>query len=160
MRNQLLGTLYRLAYPLARLWWRFWAPVRIGVRAIVLDAEDHVLLVRHAYGNEGWGFPGGAPQRREALADTARREVWEETGLRVQVERFHGLFDTFVEGKSDHVALFVCRAAPGAHPTPCSPEIVSTGFFSQTALPNGTSHGTKRRLAELSRQAQANWGPW
>jgi ADP-ribose pyrophosphatase YjhB (NUDIX family) len=160
MLNQLLGTFYRLVYPLARLWWHVWVPVRIGVRAIVLDAEDNVLLVRHTYGHEGWGFPGGAPRRREALANTARREVWEETGLRVQVERLHGIFDSFVEGKSDHVALFVCRAGAGAHPTPTSPEILTTGFFSPAALPTETSGGTRRRLAELSGQAQACWGPW
>lgn len=160
MRNRLLGTFYRLAYPFARLWWRLWAPVRIGVRAIVLDAEGNVLLVRHTYGNEGWGFPGGAPKRREALANTARREVWEETGLRVEVERLHGIFDTFVEGKSDHVALFVCRAASGARPAPSSPEIVAAGFFNLTALPTGTSNGTHRRLAELSEATQGWWGEW
>jgi ADP-ribose pyrophosphatase YjhB (NUDIX family) len=160
MRNRLLGTLFRLAYPLARLWWRLWAPVRIGVRAVVLDAEDKVLLVRHTYGNEGWGFPGGAPKRREALADTARREVWEETGLSVHVERLHGVFDSFVEGKSDHVALFVCRASAAQQPAPSSPEIGATGFYSLMALPDGTSAGTRRRLAELSGRVQGCCGPW
>lgn len=47
MRRTLLAKLYHHAYPLARLWWRIVAPVRIGVRTIVLDSQGRVLLVRH-----------------------------------------------------------------------------------------------------------------
>jgi ADP-ribose pyrophosphatase YjhB (NUDIX family) len=160
IRRKLLGSLYRFAYPLARVWWRLIAPVRIGVRAVVLDAQGRVLLVRHAYGSEGWGFPGGAPGRLEKLEDTARREVWEETGVRCQVERLLGVYDSFVEGKSDHVALFVCRTIETDAVRPASAEIVAAGFFAPDALPEGTSSGTQRRLAELQALRQGYWGLW
>lgn len=160
MRHQLVGRFYGLAYPLARLWWRWRSPVKIGVRVVVLDAIDRVLLVRHAYGSEGWAFPGGGPRRREPLAVTAMREVREETGVECQVERLLGIYDSFVEGKSDHVALFLCRAAAGAHPTPSSPEIVQTAFFPFSDLPDGTSPGTRRRLAEYAANQPAAWGWW
>lgn len=159
-RRTFLGSLYHFAYPLARLWWRVAAPVRIGVRAIVLDAQGRVLLVRHAYGSEGWGFPGGAPGRLEKLEDTAQREVWEETGVRCQVERLLGIYDSFVEGKSDHVALFVCRTVEAAIARPVSAEIVAAGFFALDALPNGTSSGTRRRLAEMQALPQSYWSLW
>lgn len=159
-QRTLLGSLYYYAYPLARLWWRVTAPVRIGVRAIVLDAHGRVLLVRHAYGSEGWGFPGGAPGRLEKLEDTARREVWEETGVRCQVERLLGIYDSFVEGKSDHVALFVGSAVGTETVRPVSAEIVAVDFFALDALPEGTSSGTRRRLAELQSLRQSHWGLW
>lgn len=159
MKRKLLATLYHYVYPLARLWWKFAAPVKIGVRAIVLDASGRVLLVRHAYGHEGWGFPGGGPGRLEPLEETARREVWEETGVRCRVERLLGVYDSFVEGKSDHVALFVCTAET-AQPKPVSAEILETGFFSQQALPSGASSGTLRRLAELRSSQRSYWGTW
>ncbi len=160
MVNRLLATLYRYAYPLARLWWTVRAPVRIGVRAVVLDSQQRVLLVRHSYGTEGWGFPGGGPGRRERLADTAVREVWEETGIRSQVQRLHGLYDSFAEGKSDHVALFVCQADGDAQPVPVSAEIVACGFFPVDDLPPEASEGTRRRLAELQVEAPALWSLW
>lgn len=159
-QRTLLGSLYYHAYPLARLWWRVTAPVRIGVRAIVLDTHSRVLLVRHAYGSEGWGFPGGAPGRLEKLEDTARREVWEETGVRCQVERLLGIYDSFVEGKSDHVALFVASAVGTETVRPVSAEIVAAGFFALDGLPEGTSSGTRRRLAELQSVGQGYWGLW
>lgn len=160
MRNQLLATLYRFMYPVARLWWMVRAPVRIGVRGVVLDPDGRVLLVRHSYGSEGWGFPGGGPGRRERLADTIVREVREETGVRCQVEQLLGVYDSFHEGKSDHVALFVCSAVQGSQPQPASPEIVACGFFSLNDLPPQASQGTRRRLAELQAGAPAHWGMW
>lgn len=160
MRNQFLATLYRFLYPLARVWWTLRAPVRIGVRGIVLDQEGRVLLVRHSYGSEGWGFPGGGPGRRERLADTIVREVREETGVRCQVEKLLGVYDSFAEGKSDHVALFVCRVATSPQPWPASPEIVSCAFFSMDDLPPQASLGTRRRLAELQTGDSARWGLW
>ena len=33
-------------------------PISLGVRAIAVDADDKVLLVRHGYVS-GWHFPGG-----------------------------------------------------------------------------------------------------
>lgn len=159
MRRKLLATVYHYAYPLARLWWRVAAPVKIGVRAVVLDPDGRVLLVRHAYGYEGWGFPGGGPGRLEPLEETAQREVWEETGVRCRVDRLLGVYDCFVEGKSDHVALFVCMTET-AQPRPVSAEILATGFFSQEALPSGVSSGTLRRLAELRSPLRSYWGEW
>ena len=158
LRRSLLAHLYHLAYPVVRLGWRITAPVKLGVRAVVLDEDDRVLLVRHAYGWEGWSFPGGAPQRREQLADTAVREVWEETGVRCEVQRLLGVFDSFREGKSDHVALFLCRAAGQPHPRAVSAEITACHFFALHALPE-LAAGTQQRLAEL-RTARSYWGFW
>lgn len=158
MPRRWLSWVYRWAYPLARLWWRQTAPVRIGVRTLVLDPQGRVLLVRHAYGDEGWSFPGGAPRRRETLAQTAVREVWEETGVRCRVERLLGLYDSFVEGKSDHVALFICASQDTAA-QPASAEIAAAGFFDPAMLPADAARGARRRLAEMQ-TSDSRWGQW
>jgi len=158
LRRALLGRAYRLAYPVVRQGWRITAPVKLGVRAVVLDEAGRVLLVRHAYGSEGWGFPGGAPQRREQLVDTATREVWEETGVRCQVQRLLGIFDSFAEGKSDHVALFLCATQGQAQAQAVSAEIIACRFFALDALP-AISAGTRQRLAEMQ-TTRSFWGIW
>src|SRR4029079_10929997 len=61
------------------------------VSVLVFDANDRVLLVRHAEGND-WTTPGGMIEPYETPADAAVRETWEETGLFVELTRIVGVF--------------------------------------------------------------------
>jgi len=61
-----------------------------GVRVAVFDDAGRVLLVKHKYEAEGreiWMLPGGAIEDGETSIDAAIREVLEETGLIVSVDR-------------------------------------------------------------------------
>jgi len=58
--------------------------VREGVRALLLDRDDRVLLARMvepATGEEWWVTPGGGVDPGEAPERALRRELHEETGL-------------------------------------------------------------------------------
>jgi ADP-ribose pyrophosphatase YjhB (NUDIX family) len=58
--------------------------VRAGARALLLDPEDRVLLVRFVNpetGEEFWATPGGGIDPGETLEEALRRELREETGL-------------------------------------------------------------------------------
>lgn len=59
---------------------------RLGV-SVGLWRGDEVLLIRRGGETFGglWSFPGGHVEWGESLADAARREVFEETGLRAQL---------------------------------------------------------------------------
>lgn len=125
-------------------------PLTIGVRIIVRDEAQRVLLVRHTY-TPGWHFPGGAVDKRETAADAAVRELREEALIEaVTPPRLVGIYLSLTQKKSDHILFYEAgewRKADGkARPL----EIAETGFFSADALPKGTTGGTRRRLAELS----------
>jgi 8-oxo-dGTP pyrophosphatase MutT (NUDIX family) len=58
--------------------------VRPAARALVLDPEGRVLLVRFINpdtGEQFWTTPGGGIDPGESLEDAVRRELREETGL-------------------------------------------------------------------------------
>ena len=52
----------------------------LGGARVRLAREDQLLLVSNR-GEHGWDVPGGALEPGESLAETARREVREETGI-------------------------------------------------------------------------------
>lgn len=74
--------------------------IKIGVGALVRDEAGRVLLVKHCYHSywyDKWILPGGMLEAGETLADGARREVLEETGLEVSIGRHLITFDRIVK---------------------------------------------------------------
>ena len=136
----------RLIYGLRRIPLRIARPTRLGVRTLVFDPDDRVLLIRHSY-RGGWHLPGGGVRRWETAADAAVRETHEETGVEItRLGPLIGLYANFQIGYSDHVALFAAQEwRPG---TADSLEITDMDFFPLDTLPDGTSPPTGRRLAE------------
>ena len=61
--------------------------------AWIEDPTNGVLLVRQAAGLKLWTLPGGKVKRGESLVNALKREVREETGLRVEVGSLLGVLD-------------------------------------------------------------------
>jgi 8-oxo-dGTP diphosphatase len=78
--------------------------------AIIFDAEGRVLLC-HRRDMDAWNLPGGGLEIGELPTECAIREVSEETGLEVIVERLVGVYGK--PGRSELVFAFVCRITGG-----------------------------------------------
>ena len=65
----------------------------VSVMAWIEDADQRVLLVRQAAGLRFWTLPGGKVKRGESLVRALKRELYEETGLRVEVGSLLGVLD-------------------------------------------------------------------
>ncbi|BAX96080.1 NUDIX hydrolase [Mycobacteroides stephanolepidis] len=87
----------------------------VSVAGIVFDDDDRVLVIRRD-DNGHWEAPGGVLELGESFEDGVRREVLEETGLEVSVERLTGVYKNLTHGI---VALvYRCRPVRGdTHPT-------------------------------------------
>ena len=60
----------------------------VGAMALIQDDHGRVLVLEHTYRrNLPWGLPGGWLKHAESPEAGLVREVWEETGLRVRVDR-------------------------------------------------------------------------
>jgi hypothetical protein len=69
-----------------------------------------------------------------------------------------GVYSNFFEGKSDHVAVFVCgdASAPGE----TDREIAQHGWFDPEDLPTEVSPGTGRRVREYLSGGGPYVGRW
>jgi 8-oxo-dGTP pyrophosphatase MutT (NUDIX family) len=141
------------------LYWRLARGMTLGVRAVVLDRDNRVFLVRHSYVT-GWYLPGGGVEVGETFLESLRRELMEEGRIELTDEPvLHGVFLNSHVSRRDHVAVYVVRQFRQDRLPEPNREIVESGFFDLAALPDDTTPGTRRRIAEvLGGKAQiATW---
>jgi 8-oxo-dGTP pyrophosphatase MutT (NUDIX family) len=149
--------------PLLRRFFHTWfllhRGMTLGVRAVVLDADNRVFLVRHSY-VVGWYLPGGGVDLGETMEAAMRRELKEEGDIDLTGEaELHGIFLNSHVSRRDHVAVYVVRHFRQDRLPEPNREIIECGFFDVAELPEGTTPGTRLRIAEIldGRPAIATW---
>lgn len=114
-----------------------------GVAGVLRDERGQVLLQRNWHGE--WSLPAGAVEPGESPAQAVAREVHEETGLHVRVERLLGIVGgsrcrlTYPNGDQvEYVStVFECRRVSG--------ELLASG--EETSLLRWFAIGAMPRLA-------------
>ena len=138
----------RISARLMHIYFRFARPMTLGVRAIVADSENRILLVRHTYVS-GWHLPGGGVETGESMLEALVREVEEEGAVRMRAPAIlHGMFFNRSASPRDHVAVYVVRDFEVLGVRAPDHEIAEAGFFPRHAMPDGVTRATLARLAE------------
>jgi 8-oxo-dGTP diphosphatase len=90
----------------------------IGAGAIsaVVDENGRLLMVQRTDDGE-WSLPGGFTHLGENAAHTAEREVFEECGIHIQIERLLGIFSqsqpwVYPNGDQTQTVAAIFRARP------------------------------------------------
>jgi len=105
---------------------------QVFAAAIIFNAENKILLVKMTYQRiHPWGLPGGSLEYSETPEVGVVREVHEETGLEVEVEKLL-LVKTWTP---DKVGLYyLCTVKAGTFQP--SDEVSEYGYFSMADLPD------------------------
>ena len=115
-----------------------------GVTAVVFDDHDRVLLVRRS-DTGAWALTTGCLEPGEQPAAGAAREVQEETGVTVRVERLVSVesLDLATAPNGDQIWWlnlgFRCRWVSGS-PHAADDESLEAGWFEVAALPELPPH--------------------
>lgn len=103
--------------------------------ALVRDEQGRVLLVQRGKDPEAgrWSIPGGKVEAGECLAETAAREVAEETGIDVRVgQEVYQLTFPIGDGRSFEIHDFVAEPIGGT--LRAGDDAADVGWFTPDAI--------------------------
>jgi len=126
---------------------------KVAVGAVVGNDKGEILLIKRS--DSGiWLYPTGWADIGYSPSEVAVKEVREETGIEVEVQRLIGVFDGLRLGFTRtplYSLVFLCRAIGGellAHPLECD----DVGWFAPDALPEplaSSNHWGAHALAAI-----------
>lgn len=119
--------------------------IQVGAGIIVEDLQGRVLLQLRA-DNHCWSYCGGSCEIDERVEDTARRELFEETGLIAEELELFGVWSgpelhyTYPNGDevSNIDIVFLCRSFSGELRRQ-EAEVDALRFFSADEIPENLS---------------------
>lgn len=131
-RNTFLA---KLINKLHRAYWFIVRPHTKGVKVLIFNAEDKILMVRLTYYPDTWTFPGGGIDSKELPQTAAKREVKEEVEIELPEINFVAKLNFDHEYKKDTVFIFRTDVQ-NVDLKNDSKEIAESGWFSLNALPH------------------------
>jgi ADP-ribose pyrophosphatase YjhB (NUDIX family) len=131
-----------------------YATPKLGVRAGVFDAEDRILMVRETADDHRWTLPGGWADVNQTAAQSAVREVFEESGYHVRPIKLAAAWDKASQGLtlgpfSTTTLFFVCELLGGEATT--SLETSGSAWFTEDTIPTNLSErrNSPRQIARM-----------
>ncbi len=93
-----------LAYRVQKRLWKWIRPRTRGVKVMLFNGAEGILLIRNSYGDSRlWVFPGGGIRPWESPERAAAREVREELGCRADGLTLVSTHCSTAEGKRDTI---------------------------------------------------------
>jgi 8-oxo-dGTP diphosphatase len=118
------------------------ARFRIAVSALIF--EHGRVLLAHRRDIDWWNLPGGGLEPGETVDEAVVREVLEETGLQVEVERLVGVYSK--PQKAELVLSFSCKVTGGT--AQATEEARACRYFAPENLPANTLPKHRQRVED------------
>ena len=140
--------------------------LRLSVSAVVWrDPKRRQLLLMRRSDDGQWGLPGGYVEPGESVVEAASREVYEETGVCIEVGRLVGVYSDparqvieYADGNRVQAVNLCFEATCVGTGTPTTPEeTLETGYFEADGLPKPfvPIHGVRLSDAQVQTGAVA-----
>ncbi len=123
--------------------------IKTSVVACIIDKKERVLLTQRCIEPfcDQWVMPGGKIDHGESILDALHREVREEVGLEIQIDRLIDVYEHVGVGhKNDHYVILYYRAHPSSGSVKINTDEVTRAAWvppeqlNQVSMTPGTRH--------------------
>lgn len=117
-----------------------------------LSTDTEILLIKQTDSTDEWGIPKGKKKPDETFEECAIREVWEETGIRISLEKRLSDVNVSYKTKEKTVVSYFAKQICQASPTHLNPEseVQDAKWFKLNSLPQ--IQGYQRNLLEEAKK--------
>jgi 8-oxo-dGTP pyrophosphatase MutT (NUDIX family) len=137
--------------------------IRLGCSAILFSEGGTKVLLTRRRDNGQWCLPGGIIDPGETVAEACEREVREETGLQVRVQRLIGVYSDpdqlviYPDGNKAHIIVLCFEVEWLSGEPALSAETLGVDYFNVAeAIRMDLFHGHAQHLNDaLARQEAA-----
>lgn len=119
----------------------------VSVAGAVVREDGRVLVIRRA-DNGTWEPPGGVLEVDESPEAGVAREVWEETGIRIEVEQLSGVYKNMKRG----VVALVFRCSPAGGSETLSDESTAVEWLTADEVSQRMSEAYAVRVLDALRE--------
>lgn len=131
------------------------------ISVIVITGDKKILLVRHRKGNrQYWVLPGGRLEYGETFQECAVRELKEETGLDIEVEKVVFLSEAIAPDRSRHIVnvYLTARVTGGTMQVGDEPVLAGVDYVALEELERSTLYPPVGRYVIKEAQNQFESG--
>jgi len=124
----------------------------LAVDGIVL-CKTGIILVKRKNHPKGWALPGGFVDIGETVENAVKREVFEETGLRIEIVRLFNVYSDPLRDERGHCVsiVYICRSLDEKS-IPCGgDDAAEAKIFDLNSLPSNLCFDHEQIISDYKR---------
>lgn len=120
--------------------------MRVGACVAIIE-NDHVLLTKRK-DFDVWCLPGGLVEENETVVQAALREMYEETGLEVEITHLVGVYSIPYAKAWVNLILTFAAHSEGKNLKLQESEVAEAKYFHKNAIPDNLLWGHRQRIKD------------